>query len=112
MKAYMAYSKYDGAQEGAILVIHHTARQAKVLAWQSGECFNVDEYLDMAIRKIDDDAMRLSRNASDSPHVEGNPAFCIACELWGCGVADYDGVLKCANCGEYPGNELIALYLS
>jgi len=112
MRAYAAYSRSAGIEEGAILVIHHTARKAKALAWRSGECLNVSEFTDLAVMWINNDPniMKLSRNYPFHgliPHITSEPVGCIACGRWGCGLADYDGEIKCAECGEYPGDELI-----
>ncbi len=42
MKLYIAYSRAAGSEEGAILVAAHTSREAKKLAWRSGDCWNID----------------------------------------------------------------------
>lgn len=110
MKAYMAYSQIDGAQEGAILVIANSAKEAKKLAWKSGECLNVDEWIDLSVKWLkDDDVMKLSRNYPFEEivsHITPNPPYCKSCGLWGCGITSED---LCCNCNENPGDEIISI---
>lgn len=107
MRAYMAYSRSAGNVDGAILVFHNTAKAARGLAWQSGQCLNVDEWTDLAVKWLRDETIyKLGHlDLPNTPHVICSPAFCEACELWGCGITIDD---KCGDCGEYPGDELIA----
>lgn len=109
MKPYVAFSRAVGAEEGAILVIAHTSREAKKLAWQSGDCWNIDGWTDLAIKLIRDcnlmplaDQEKIKR---DIAHVVNQPAECENCHLWGAGL-DCDGGM-CSRCGEPPGERLI-----
>ena len=108
LKAYIAYSREEGPAEGAILVIAHTAKEARKLAFQSGDCLNVDDWLDQAARLIKSDwIMALAdqdKLTDGQPHVIWGPVGCDNCHYWGEGITVDD---KCCNCNEYPGDELI-----
>lgn len=110
MRAYMGYSRGMGPQEGAVLVIANTAREAKPLAWGAWGLFDVDEYTDIAIRWLrDDHIMALAdqkKLAADEPHVIDSPVGCKSCELWGCGVRN-DGT--CCYCDGPAGDELVRI---
>ena len=41
LKAYMLCSHGAGSQEGAVLCFHHTAKEAKKLAWQYGDLVDI-----------------------------------------------------------------------
>lgn len=111
MKPYIAFSRAAGSEEGAILVIAHTSREAKKLTWQSGEMWNIDGWTELAVKLIrDKDIMVLAdwdKVAADQPHVIDQPAACENCELWGSGL-DCDGM--CSWCGEPPGADMIWRY--
>lgn len=49
MKYYMAYSRYNGPQEGAVLVYAETVRQARALAWPVIYDWCGDEFIDLAV---------------------------------------------------------------
>lgn len=108
MKPYMAFSRHDGPAEGAVLVIHNTAKEARKLAYQSGECLNVEDWLDQAVRLIRDKfAMALASQEklnNNEPHVVWNPVGCQSCGFWGAGLTADN---LCGNCNEYPGDELL-----
>jgi hypothetical protein len=101
MRAYMAFSKHEGPEGGAFLVIHHTARQAKALAGRSGACWNVDEFFHIAVKWLrDPEIMALANKEklkADEPHVVDSPVNCWQCDMWGAGV-DHEGL--CGNCGD------------
>ena len=108
MRAYIAYSRGAGPEEGAILVIANTLREAKPLAWGTLDLFDVDEYIDMAVIWMrGDHIMALAdqtKLAAGEPHVIDSPAGCESCELWGYDV-NPDGT--CCGCDEWAGEELI-----
>lgn len=110
MKPYIAFSKAEGPQEGAVLVIANTVREAKKLAW--GQCWNVDEWIDLAVRLMRDvGIMKLanqSKLTANEPHVVDSPLGCQSCGLWGAGVKS-DGA--CCYCGEQVG-EILARCLA
>jgi len=111
MRTYLAYSRAEGPQEGAVLVLADTARQAKRLAWRSGECLNVDEYIDLAVLWLHDDKSILAlvdrqKLAAGEAHVVAEPLACRTCGLWGGGVTE-DGT--CYHCGGDPGDLLVRL---
>lgn len=111
LKAYSAFSREAGPEEGAILVIANTTREAKKLAWQSGACWNVDEWIDLATRLIKDDIYILSLADQKElrlghPHIIDNPIGCDKCGMWGVEIT-IDKL--CGNCNEYPGDMLVKL---
>ncbi len=108
MKPYMAFSRHDGPVEGAILVIANTAKEARWLAWQSGDCQNVENWLDQAVKLIRDKTImalanqdKLARNES---HVVWSPVGCKSCGYWGAGITADN---LCCECNEFPGDELV-----
>ncbi len=112
MKPYVAFSRAAGSEEGAILVIAHTSREAKKLAWQSGEVWNSDGWTDLAIKLIieDHNSMPLADQEKinrDIAHTVSEPVACENCDLWGSGL-DCDGM--CSWCGEPPGADMIWRY--
>lgn len=111
LKAYMACSRAEGPVEGAILVIAHTWREARDMAWESGECFNVEDWLDQAVYVLRDPTRGLALADQEKlrmriPHIVTQPAHCESCDAWGMGL-DSDGA--CGNCGENPGGKLVEL---
>lgn len=108
MRAYIAFSKGSGPEDGAILVFHNTAREAKKLVY--GACDNVDDWLDQGIRWLrDKDVFRLGnleKLKTSTPHMVYDPASCQSCDLWGCGLTNG---LVCSWCGGEPGERLIYL---
>lgn len=113
LKPYMAFSRNAGPHDGAILVIAHTARQARLLAWQSGDCLNVEDWLDQAVLLLKGNSPLVladqTKLRSNEPHVIDCPAHCQECELWGCGIT-VDNL--CAHCNCPPGDKLLGLYHS
>ncbi len=111
MKPYMAFSREAGPQDGAILVIAGTAKEARKLAWQSRDCLNVDDWLDQAVLRIRNTHVLALANQEKlhKPHVVWNPLHCKACGLWGQGLT-VDGL--CGYCNEEPGDELKGLLSS
>lgn len=109
MKPYMAFSRAAGPTEGAILVIANTAKEARKLAYQSGECFNVEDWLDQSVRLIKDDTVMALANpekiTSNEPHVVYDPIGCQNCGYWGSGITAEN---LCGNCNEHPGDKLLS----
>lgn len=113
MKPYIAYSRAAGPEEGAILVIAHTSREVKKLAWNSGDCWNIDGWTDLAIKLIrNHNSMPLADQEKikcDTAHVINQPAGCENCHLWGAGLDRDDmcvvGVVNrlARNCSMYSG---------
>ena len=110
MKFYAAFSRNEGIEEGAILVVANTAKEAKKIAWQSGLCFNVDEYFDLSIRWLrnKENYEPLVKNTNVS-HIVADPIYCKSCKIWGQGLDKFG---NCGYCGEYPGDELVNLFNS
>jgi hypothetical protein len=112
MKPYMAFSRNDGPEEGAILVIANRAKDARLLAWRSGDCINVDDWLDLGVRRVDMDNLALAdqmKLVANIPHTVFSPAGCEICEYWGQGITEDN---LCCRCNEYPGDKLIRLLTS
>ena len=111
MKPYMAFSRSAGSEEGAILVVANTAKEAKTLAW--GRCLNVEGWTDQGVRLIRDNSTLLLADQQkvrhNIPHVIDDPLSCEMCGLWGAGLTEDN---KCGYCGEHPGDILIHLLRS
>ena len=109
MKPYIAFSRAAGPENGAILILANSTREARVLAWRSGECWNADGWLDLGVRWLrDDDVLMLAdqaKLAAGMPHVVALPVPCEDCGLWGCGL-QADGE-TCCHCGQYAGDVLV-----
>lgn len=106
----MGFSRQEGSEAGAILVIANNAREAKKLAWRSGECLNVDEWIDLAVRLIRGEGIMALADQEklrrDIQHVVAEPLGCEACGLWGAGVRSNG---ECCYCGEPAGEALVCL---
>lgn len=103
----MGFSREAGPEEGAVLIIANTAKQARKLAWQG--CFlGIDDWLDQAVRLIRDESALLLANQTklkaDEPHVVDSPLHCEACGWWGAGLTEDQ---LCGNCNEHPGDDLV-----
>ncbi|KKN30248.1 hypothetical protein LCGC14_0835980 [marine sediment metagenome] len=103
MKPYMAFSRGAGPGEGAVLVIANTARQAKSLVWRHCSCWNVDDWLDQAVRLIrnNEDILALAdqeKLRANVPHVIDSPEECEKCEWWGVPLSE-SGL--CESCSEW-----------
>jgi hypothetical protein len=109
MRAYIGCSREGGPEEGALLVITNTVREAKTLAWpELSNWFDYFEWTDMSIRWLrDEHVMALadqSKLAAGESHVIDSPIGCESCKLWGYDV-NPDGT--CCGCGQPAGEELI-----
>lgn len=108
MKPYVAFSKLAGRAEGSILVIARTAKEARKMTWQSGECWNVEEWTDLAVIWLRDDYVFAladqKKLAAGKPHVVGDDLLvCESCDQWG---HDINVDSMCCWCGEYAGDVL------
>lgn len=116
MRAYMAFSRCVGPEEGAILVIHNTAKEARKLAYGAIDFFEI-EWIDQAVLWIRDEDIFLLANQykleTGDPHYVRNPVGCKSCGLWGCGLTTHDTTAEiyCSYCGGFPGDELIRLLM-
>lgn len=113
LKPYMGYSRHEGSEEGAMLVLAHNGREAKRLAWSIlSDWWAGIEYTDMAVRLLrDDHVLALAdqkKLAAGEPHVIDAPVVCDSCELWGDGL-EADG-RTCTRCGQDAGDRLVGLY--
>lgn len=108
LKPYMAFSREEGPQEAAVLVLAHTAKEARKLAWRAGEPPNVDGWIDQAVLLIRNKTVLLLANqeklAAGEPHIVRDPIICQSCGLWGSGL---DSRQLCAHCGGFPGAALL-----
>ena len=87
LRAYMAYSRSLGPEEGAILTFAHNVREAKRLSFPTVSEFYDGEWIDLAVRWLKDkhifseaDQEKLKLGI---PHVIDNPTSCVECEQWG-----------------------------
>lgn len=107
LKFYTAYSRNLGEIHGAALVVAHSAKEAKRLAWKY-TAFFYDEYIDVGIKWIrGDNAPPLAdqtKLAAGQPHVVDDPIGCETCHIWGAGLTSDN---RCGWCGEDPGDRLI-----
>jgi len=103
LKAYMVYSRTAGSQESAALVFAHTAREARIVGWNSCSWDITDEYIDLAVRLLPDKPWIFSEKISDDPHVIDSPKCCEICGLWG--KEPYDDKI-CVDCAEEMACEL------
>ena len=107
MKAYIAFSRNSGPQEGAFLVIHNNIRDAKRLAWKLCP-IDFMEYTDLGIKLMRSDRILKLANQeklqAGIPHAIDNPVSCQHCGLWGTGITSDN---LCSECNQCPGDELI-----
>ena len=99
MKAYMGYSRGGGAQEGAVLIFAHSAREAKKVAW-GGILSDIcdGEYTDAAVRLLKKegfDEANQEKLSADIPHVIDNPRTCKGCEMWGVDIQENGYCIDC-----------------
>ena len=110
LRAYMSYSRNAGPHEGAVLVFHHTAKEARKMAWDKGP-IDYDNWLDVAVKWMKAGYIFLLADQAklhlDKPHLVDNPAHCQACGIWGEAVIDG---WECAHCGEHVGEKLAKIW--
>lgn len=101
MRAYMAYCRLCGSQEGAALVFAHSVKEAKRIAWPVIHSWGLtDEYIDLAVRWLNGDDYLFEdadqeKLANGVAHVIESPTACRHCERWGREL-NHDGV--CEQC--------------
>jgi len=104
------YLTHGGApEEGALLVFHFTAREARYYGWRCD--IEADEYIyyRAQLLKYPKTFYPLANAAklkAGIPHAR-NPPVCENCEVWGHGV-DESG--NCLSCEEFAGKVLAGLY--
>jgi hypothetical protein len=106
----MAYSRNAGSWEGAVLVFHHTAKEARKMAWDKGP-IDYEDWLDVAVKWLKRPHIHLLSNqkklTDGTPHLVDSPASCEACGIWGQIVhSNYE----CSYCGEYVGEKLAQIW--
>ena len=109
---YIAYSKSSNpATDMPVLVFANGVMTGKHLAFRA---MDVD-YDDLDILELCGDSGAPSdflllgdheKLANNEPHVVMSSATCRACGKWGSGI---DENMKCNNCSQSPGDELLAL---
>jgi hypothetical protein len=89
MRAYSAFSRTGGQQEGACLVFANSVSQVRVQAWPILQGWSVcDEWVDIGVKWLKDhehlleqaDKEKLEKNI---PHAIECPKTCKNCEMWG-----------------------------
>lgn len=93
-RAYMAYDRHAGPNDGAILVFAANAREAKKLAWPALYGWGTDFFIDVGIRWLRSDCEHMRRK--EGPHVVESPPSCCDCEMWYSEPLDSDG--RCEGC--------------
>jgi hypothetical protein len=95
---YMAYDRQAGPSEAAILVFHHTAKQARYLAWSEEMGDWGCEFVDAAATRLGAEFEHLwSLYYGDGlPLLITNPPTCPCCKVWGYKLTD-DGK-HCEGC--------------
>jgi len=91
MKAYIAFNRHYGTDEGAALVFANTAREAKKVVYPVMEGCIWHEWTDLGVRWLNSaDREHLFESEGDAAllamgaaHVIDNPTVCSACEQWG-----------------------------
>ena len=113
LKPYMVYNRHAHPSDGAALVFHFTARQARYMGYLAEPLMGCDSYIDATARLIRDPEKvypltNIKWLEANEPHpVVGSLEVCQSCELWGCGV---DASGRCCQCGEYAGETLVSLF--
>lgn len=100
LRAYMAYDRFSGADEGAMLVFAENAQKARVASfghdWHWGEGWT--NWTAKWIRNIPEHLAKLD---TGEPQVISNPPTCPVCRLWGghktprgtCSLCDHEATL-------------------
>ncbi len=88
LKCYMGHG--GEPQEGAILIFAHTAREAKVVGWNTPSFIREvcdDEYIYMRVKLQKEPYLMKEANpqhlAADKPHAIECPTTCNGCGFWG-----------------------------
>lgn len=107
LKPYMAFFRHAGPAGGAALVVAHSVKEARPLAWRKS-LMDIDEWTDLGVRLIrDPDILLLAdpeKLAAGQPHVIDSPLHCQVCGLWGAGLTEDN---LCCHCNEPPGEDLV-----
>jgi len=100
LNMYMAYDRQAGPGEAAVLVFHHTAKEARYLAWS-------EEMSDWGCEFVDATATRLDKSfehlwdcyrGDGLPLLICDPPTCPNCKVWGYKLsADGKSCDGCAN---------------
>ena len=80
LKPYMVYDAYP--EEGAILVFHYTAKEARSLGFPTLQSWFDTEWIHVLVSLLKEPWHYVEKQ-SDEPHVIENPKVCRGCELWG-----------------------------
>lgn len=84
-KKLKMYSVYANRQdEGACLVFHYTAREAKKISYSIVmDWFEEIEFIDIKIKQIKNSPWLWKEKIKDGPHVIESPKSCDDCFRWG-----------------------------
>lgn len=109
LKAYMAFSQEAGPLEGAVLVLHYTAKEARKFVYSAIQGDITEDYLDTAVRWLREPwAVKMGHpDLPNTPHVIWSPPSCQYCGFWGSGITKNE---LCGNCDRPPGPEVMALF--
>lgn len=99
MKAYMAYNRVAGQNEGAVLIFANNIKEAKKLAWRSSIGFEMtNRYIDVVVEIIRNEDYLFKQMVKNTPHCVEEPLSCVRCNMWGTGDISEDGI--CSSCKE------------
>lgn len=108
LNIYMGYSRYGGAEEGAILIFAHTVREARSIGWR---ILPLDtEFIDFAALRLRNNDWLYEEANQDKlmagiPHAIDDPNTCQACEHWGASPIGNDGFCEGCRYEREEGNE-------
>jgi len=95
LKAYMVYSSYMGAYEGACLVFAYSVKEAKKLGYPIiNDWFDI-EWIDCKAIWLKNRDWLFKEKTKDSPHVIESPQTCSMCNVWGNEPYDNDICMDC-----------------
>jgi len=97
MKAYMAYDRIAGSDEGACLVIAENTEVAKKLAWPIVLGWGAESYPDMTVKLLREPNKQARELIAEGVAcIEDDPTCCKKCNMWGGELYEE----QCSICGE------------
>jgi hypothetical protein len=110
LKPYMVFSRHEGPENGAALVLAPNSKEARKLGYLVCDLFGCDGWIDCGVLLLRHtaDVLPLANQealAAGQAHVIEGPVCCQACGQWGAGLTDDN---RCGWCNEPPGDKLIS----
>ena len=97
MKPYMAWERFSGKADGAVLVFANTVKEAHKTAWPFIHVWTGCDYIDVAVEWLRDSPHLMTLAKKDTPHVIEHPPICKNCGYWG---YELDEAGCCEDCRE------------